>query len=104
VPTTSRVGVAGKHYSGEYATAVELGTIVGEIHMDAGCGMDGLSGTDYSTSVSISCGLPRGHAMRSCQLFFYPLFRVGSVGEKWVKSYCSTFHCYLTKIIQLWTN
>jgi hypothetical protein len=26
------------------------------------------------------------------------------VGEKWVKSYCGTFHLYLTNIIRLWSN
>jgi hypothetical protein len=28
-----------------------------------------------------------------------PIYRVCSVGEKWVKSYCSTFRCYLVKFI-----
>jgi hypothetical protein len=30
--------------------------------------------------------------------------RVCSLREKWVKSYCSIFHCYLTKFVQPWTN
>jgi hypothetical protein len=34
----------------------------------------------------------------------FATFWVCLVGEKWVKSYCSTFHFYLTNIIQPWSN
>jgi hypothetical protein len=30
--------------------------------------------------------------------------RVCSLPEKWVKSYCSIFRCYLVKFVQSWTN
>jgi hypothetical protein len=33
-----------------------------------------------------------------------PIHRAYLVGEKFWMSSCSTFRCYLTKFIQLWTN
>jgi hypothetical protein len=31
-------------------------------------------------------------------------FRVCLVEKNWVKSYCSTFRCYLVKFVQPWIN